>query len=93
METVVITSDESSPPFTGCLQDLNSAAKLSRHQGGCDVKRYSRRDNLTSKHPAATITVNEVASVVRLDGRPIGDGNPGPVTNDLLSRFQKLTRE
>ncbi|TWT62973.1 branched-chain-amino-acid transaminase [Rubinisphaera italica] len=35
----------------------------------------------------------EVIAVVELDGRLIGDGKPGPVTKDLKSRFEKLTRE
>ena len=34
----------------------------------------------------------EVIAVVSLDGRKIGDGKPGPVTKDLLARFQRLTR-
>ncbi len=35
----------------------------------------------------------EVIAVVELDGRLIGDGKPGPVTKDLKSLFEKLTRE
>jgi hypothetical protein len=30
--------------------------------------------------------------VVKLDGRPIGDGKPGPVTHDLRTRFQRLAK-
>jgi branched-chain amino acid aminotransferase len=30
--------------------------------------------------------------VVEVDGRPIGDGKPGPVTRDLLDRFHALVR-
>lgn len=33
----------------------------------------------------------EVIPVSSLDGRPIGDGKPGPITRDLLERFKKLT--
>ncbi|MSR58393.1 MAG: branched-chain-amino-acid transaminase [Planctomycetaceae bacterium] len=39
-----------------------------------------------------TGTAAEVIPVVSLDGRPIGEGKPGPITRDLLARFQKLTR-
>jgi branched-chain amino acid aminotransferase len=39
-----------------------------------------------------TGTAAEVIAVVSLDGRAIGDGKPGPITKDLLARFQKLTR-
>jgi len=39
-----------------------------------------------------TGTAAEVVAVVSLDGRTIGNGEPGPVTRDLLERFRKLTR-
>jgi branched-chain amino acid aminotransferase len=29
---------------------------------------------------------------VKCDGRPIGDGKPGPVTRQLRERFMRLTR-
>ena len=31
-----------------------------------------------------------VLPVVRIDGRPLGDGRPGPVTRDLMERFAAL---
>ncbi len=34
----------------------------------------------------------EVVPVVKVDSRPIGDGTPGPVTQDLMRRFHELTR-
>jgi branched-chain amino acid aminotransferase len=36
----------------------------------------------------------EVIPVVKLDGRVIGDGKPGPITAKLLANFrQRVTRE
>jgi branched-chain amino acid aminotransferase len=32
----------------------------------------------------------EVIPAVKVDGRPIGNGKPGPVTNDLRQLFMKL---
>jgi len=40
-----------------------------------------------------TGTAAEVIPLVKLDGRVIGNGAPGPVTRDLMERFRKLTRE
>jgi branched-chain amino acid aminotransferase len=37
-----------------------------------------------------TGTAAEVIPVVKVDSRPIGDGEPGPVTRDLIERFHKL---
>jgi branched-chain amino acid aminotransferase len=39
-----------------------------------------------------TGTAAEVVAVVSLDGRSIGNGEPGPITRNLLALFQKLTR-
>jgi len=37
-----------------------------------------------------TGTSKRVMPVVRIDGHPIGDGRPGPVTRELMSRFEQL---
>lgn len=39
-----------------------------------------------------TGTAAEVIPVVKVDGRTIGPGTPGPVTRDLRERFHKLAR-
>jgi branched-chain amino acid aminotransferase len=39
-----------------------------------------------------TGTTREVTPVVKVDGRPFGDGRPGPVTRKLLETFRKKTR-
>ena len=39
-----------------------------------------------------TGTAAELIPVVQLDGRPIGDGKPGPMTQKLLELFQKFAR-
>ena len=40
-----------------------------------------------------TGTAAEVIAVTRIDGRVIGDGKPGAVTQDLLKRFRAVTRK
>ncbi|MCA9411957.1 MAG: branched-chain-amino-acid transaminase [Candidatus Omnitrophica bacterium] len=40
-----------------------------------------------------TGTAAEVIPVVEVDGRKIGDGKPGPLTQRLIERFHRLTRE
>ena len=40
-----------------------------------------------------TGTAAEVVPVVKVDGKAIGDGQPGPITRDLIDRFQRLTRQ
>jgi branched-chain amino acid aminotransferase len=38
-----------------------------------------------------TGTMGELAAIVRVDGRTIGDGEPGPLTRELIERFRALT--
>jgi branched-chain amino acid aminotransferase len=38
-----------------------------------------------------TGTMGELAAVTRVDGREIGEGQPGPVTGQLRERFRELT--
>lgn len=39
-----------------------------------------------------TGTAAEVIPMVTIDGRPIGDGKPGPVTRDVMARFREHTK-
>lgn len=40
-----------------------------------------------------TNSVHEVRGVVAIDGRPVGDGRPGPVTNLLVEAYRELARK
>ncbi|MBL8848866.1 MAG: hypothetical protein JNG89_04250 [Planctomycetaceae bacterium] len=51
-----------------------------------------RHDIFTADECFLTGTAAEVIPCVKLDGRPIGDGKPGPITQDLRARFQRLAR-
>ncbi len=51
----------------------------------------SRHDIYVADECFLTGTAAEVIAVVSLDGRTIGQGIPGPITQDLRERFQKLT--
>ncbi|MBC7816058.1 MAG: aminotransferase class IV [Planctomycetaceae bacterium] len=58
---------------------------------------HSERDlSLTDVYRAdemfCTGTMGELAAVVDVDGRPIGDGQPGPMTRRLSELFAELTR-
>jgi branched-chain amino acid aminotransferase len=39
-----------------------------------------------------TGTAAEIVPVVKVDSRTIGDGTPGPITQQLMARFRELTR-
>ena len=52
-----------------------------------------RHDVYTAEECFLTGTAAEVIPVVECDARPIGTGQPGPITKDLLVRFHRLVRE
>lgn len=49
-------------------------------------------DVYTSEECFLTGTAAEIAPVVELDGRTIGEGKPGKTTKDLMQRFHELTQ-
>ena len=51
----------------------------------------SRFDVYTADEVFLSGTAAEIIAVVKTDGRVIGDGEPGPITRDLLARYQRLT--
>jgi D-alanine transaminase len=44
----------------------------------------------TAEEVFLTGTIIEILPVVRVNGRPIGTGTPGPKTSEFIARFQKL---
>ena len=52
----------------------------------------TRYDLSTADEVFLTGTAAEIAPVVSIDGRVIGDGHPGPLTLKLTADFRKLTR-
>jgi branched-chain amino acid aminotransferase len=52
----------------------------------------TRHDVFIADECFLTGTAAEVIPVVKVDGRTIGSGKPGPITRDLIERFHELTR-
>jgi len=48
---------------------------------------------LTSDEVFLTGTLAEIIPVVRIQGVPVGDGVPGPVTKEIIRRFQRITQD
>jgi len=97
-ENIFIVSDKvlRTPPITaGILEGItrNTVIELAREAGYVvreeDLTQY---DVYTADECFLTGTAAEVIAVVKVDGRTIGTGEPGPVTKDLLQRFRALTR-
>jgi branched-chain amino acid aminotransferase len=52
----------------------------------------TRYDLYTADEMFLTGTAAEMVPVVKVDGRVIGNGKPGPITGKLLAAFRGVTR-
>jgi branched-chain amino acid aminotransferase len=53
----------------------------------------TRHDVYIADEAFLTGTAAEVIPMVKVDGRIIGDGKPGPITQRTIERFRQVTRE
>ena len=83
------------PCDAGILEGVTRDAVMELgQQAGLNVREIplTRHDIYVADECFLTGTAAEVVPVVKLDNRTLGNGKPGPVTRDLIERFQKLTR-
>ncbi|MBN1437297.1 MAG: branched-chain-amino-acid transaminase [Sedimentisphaerales bacterium] len=86
-----------SPPISaGSLEGITRAVviKLARELG-YDVleQNLTRYDLYVADEIFLTGTAAEVIGVVEIDGRTIGMGKPGPITRELLAKFEAYVRQ
>ena len=84
------------PNEAGILEGVtrDTVIELARKEAGIEVKEIplTKHDVYIADECFLTGTAAEVIPVVKVDSRVIGDGTPGPITRDLITRFKKLTR-
>jgi len=84
------------PPITaGILAGITreTVIELAREAGQVVREEdFTQYDVYTAEECFLTGTAAEVIPVVKVDGRTIGTGEPGPLTKDLLQRFRALTQ-
>jgi branched-chain amino acid aminotransferase len=82
-------------PDAGILEGItrNAVMQLAR-EAGVEVQECTliRHDVYVADELFLTGTAAEVIPVVKIDGRTIGNGTPGPITQDLRKRFKKFAR-
>ena len=85
----LVTPPEGPLLLSGVTRHL--ALQLAREAGISLAERSLKETDLyTAKEVLLTGTTIEVLQVVRVSGRCIGGGLPGPMTMDLMARFRKL---
>ncbi|HUW65806.1 MAG TPA: branched-chain-amino-acid transaminase [Spirochaetia bacterium] len=83
------------PASIGILEGITRATvmELSGEKGlTVSESLFTRHDIFIADECFLTGTAAELIPVTAVDGRTIGDGRPGPVTRDLMTRYRDLTR-
>ncbi len=81
---------------SGILEGItrNTVMRLAREAGyPVEEVTMQRHDIFVADECFLTGSAAELIAVVKLDGRVIGTGKPGPMTLDLRRRFQEFTRQ
>jgi branched-chain amino acid aminotransferase len=82
------------PSAVACPEGITRAAVLDLAADAgvpCRVGDYSLTQCYAADEMFVTGTMGGLAPVIRVDGRPIADGTPGPVTKRLTNRYATLT--
>ncbi len=88
---LIFTPPHSAGALTGITQKV--VIQLARESGYEVIeKNLTRYDLYEADEIFLTGTAAEVIGVVDLDGRPIGTGRPGPITRELLEKFEAFVR-
>ncbi|MDO4583619.1 MAG: branched-chain-amino-acid transaminase [Planctomycetia bacterium] len=81
------------PTDAGILEGVTRDAVMDlAREAGIEVREISqtRHDVYIADECFLTGSAAEVIPVVKIDGRPIGTGKPGPITRQLIEMFRKM---
>jgi branched-chain amino acid aminotransferase len=85
------------PPIdAGILEGITREAviELAREKDiQVDEIPLTKHDIYIADEAFLTGTAAEIVPVVKVDSRTIGEGVPGPMTRDLMTRFHEMTRK
>ncbi|MEV0565512.1 aminotransferase class IV [Dactylosporangium sp. NPDC050588] len=84
------------PRAVACPEGItrDTVIRLAPGEGlGVAVRDVSQVEMYTADEVFCTGTMGEIAGVVRIDGRPIGDGTVGPVTRRLAGTYREHARK
>ena len=88
---VLITTPISAGALRGITRD--TVIELAKAAGiPFQEQTLTRFDLFIADECFLTGTAAEAIPVVKIDGRPIGDGTPGPITNQLIAKFHGLVQ-
>ncbi len=83
------------PPYVGILVGItrNAIMELAEKIGiKVEERVFTRYEVFTADECFLSGTAAEAVPVVKVDGRQIADGKPGPITNKILKEFKELIK-
>lgn len=83
------------PTYDGALAGItrSSVIRMAREMGyTVEKKTLTRHDLYNAEECFLTGTAAEIIPVIKIDGRVIGKGKPGPIFKRLFAEFRKITR-
>lgn len=86
---------QTTPISSGILEGItrNAVVELvGKRAIPLDVVELTRSDLYMADECFLTGTAAEVIPVTQIDGRPVGNGRPGPVTRQLIADFRELVK-
>jgi len=82
------------PLWVGILEGIrrDTVMDLAREAGLSVAEEvFNQYDLYNADECFLTGTAAEIVPVVKIDGRVVGEGKPGPITKDLIARLRELT--
>ncbi len=93
----MVKKGELKTPLQGRLRGITRDAVMELAEKKCGLKVLetfiTRHEFYNSEEAFLTGTAAELIPVVKIDGRVIGSGKPGPITAKLLQLFREVTRK
>ena len=83
------------PPYAGLLKGITRGCVMemaAKTRIPVREEMMTRHDLYNAEECFLTGTAAEIAPIVKIDGRVIGKGKPGPMTLKLMQDFRKLTK-
>lgn len=93
---IIIKGGKLSTPPHGRLKGITLAAVMElaeKFKMPAEERLFTRHEVYNSDECFLTGTAAEIIPIVKVDGRTIGDGKPGPLTNKLITAFHQVTRK
>ncbi len=93
---IIIKDGKLSTPPHGRLKGITLAAVMdlaTKFKIPAEERLFTRHEVYNADECFLTGTAAEIIPIVKVDGRAIGDGKPGVITNKLITAFHTVTRK